>query len=154
MTQALKRSPNYWLTLKDCEIIFNTFNKSIQFDQPFPPFETREPNKLEGIIESVRQTFDRKHLNPTVYDAASSYFNQLIRGHPFQNGNKRIAVLFTHLFLLMNGLDFNLSYKGLYNMALQVAIFAESGWSSARTKDMCKQIMREFVVEKNMRRGK
>lgn len=119
----------------------------MDFDEPIPPFNTRYKGKLEGILNSVNQTFGGKYLNPTILDASASYFNQLIRGHPFQNGNKRVAVLFTHYFLLMNGLDYNLSYGEMFNFAVRIAIASELGFSSDRTKDWSKKIIEEFTID-------
>lgn len=147
MTKNLKKRPGYWLTLKDCESIFNRFFDRIQFDEPVPPFTTRSSGKLEGIIESVRQTYQKKHLNPTVLDAAAAYFNQLVRGHAFRNGNKRLAVLYTHVFLLRNDIDYKLSYNGMYNFAILLAQFAEKGLSAENTKKICKRIIGDFTIE-------
>lgn len=142
----LDQEPHFWLTTKISKDIFNAFSQHIQFDQPFPPFNTRPPGKLEGILNSVKQTYGGQHLNPTVLDAAAVYFNQIIRGHPFQNGNKRIAVLLTHVFLLAHGVEFTLSYKGMYDFALALAIYSEK-LNSEQTKEVCKKIIRRFTKE-------
>lgn len=94
----LNKTPQFWLDLKISEAIFAKAKHLIDYDEPIPPFDTRFPGRLESILESVRQTFDNKNLNPTVGDAAAAYFYQLISGHPFQNGNKRLAT--TLQFLL------------------------------------------------------
>ena len=147
MTKAAYKTPKIWLTLDACSLIFEKFRKQMDFDEPIPPFNTRYKGKLEGILNSVNQTFGGKYLNPTILDASASYFNQLIRGHPFQNGNKRVAVLFTHYFLLMNGLDYNLSYGEMFNFAVRIAIASELGFSSDRTKDWSKKIIEEFTID-------
>ena len=116
--------------------------------EPIPEFDTRFPGKLEGILNSVRQTFGGELLNHTVLDAAAAYFNQLIRGHPFRNGNKRMAVLFTHYFLLAHGVDFNLSYNELFFFAVTVAKAGERGISSEKTRDWSKKIIERFSEEK------
>lgn len=116
-------------------------------EEPIPPFNTRFPGKLEGILLSVQQTFDQRYLNPTVLDAAASYFNQLIRGHPFENGNKRMAVLFTHFFLFVHGIDFVLYFNEMYHFALLVAKAGELEISSEETKRWCKEIIKEFTKE-------
>ena len=92
MTKNLLKTPRYWLTLEDCENLLLDFNDLLTQEEPIPPFDSRYPGKLEGIIGSVSQKFSGKPLNNTVRDAATSYFNQFIRGHAFENGNKRCAV--------------------------------------------------------------
>jgi len=52
-------------------------------------------------------------------EASVAYFLQFLLGHPFQNGNKRMAVLFTHAFLLMNNLDFEISHQDLMRIAIE-----------------------------------
>ncbi|KKP59318.1 MAG: Death-on-curing family protein [Candidatus Gottesmanbacteria bacterium GW2011_GWA1_34_13] len=116
--------------------------------EPIPPIENRFPGKLESILASVRQTFDGKSLNATVLDAASAYFNQIIRGHPFQNGNKRLAVMYTHIFLLWHGLDLSLYYNEMFYFALTVAKAGEEGINSEKTRNWCKTIIGQFAQEK------
>ena len=150
MIKNLKKTPKYWLTLKDCEIIFNLFIDQIQFDEPVPPFNTRFVGKLDGIIESVRQTYKKKNLNNTVLDAAAAYFNQLVRGHAFRNGNKRMAVLFVHIFLLRHEIDYKLSYKGMYNFAMLLSRVAENGVKADETKNICRKVIADFTKDRKL----
>lgn len=80
--------------------------------------------------------------------AAAAYFNQIIRGHPFKNGNKRMAVLFTHYFLLAHQVDYSLSYNEMFNFALTVAIAGEQGISSEKTLVWSRKIIEKFTEEK------
>lgn len=59
-----------------------------------------------------------------------------------------MAVLFTHIFLLIHGIDFNLRYNELYHFAVFVARASEQGISSERTKEWCKMIIAEFTKER------
>lgn len=138
----LNKTPQFWLDLKTSEAIFEKNKHLIDYDEPIPPFDTRFPGRLEGILESVRQTFDKENLNPTIGDATAAYFYQLISGHPFQNGNKRLATLFTHLFLIMNGFDLAVSYEYLYNFAILVA---QNPYKLPPkvTKDACKKVFED-----------
>lgn len=137
-------TPRYWLTLADCEKLLTDFRTLLSLKEPIPPFEKRYPDKLEGILGSVEQTFDGQFLNPIVLDAAAAYFNQFVRGHAFENGNKRCAVLFTHFFLLTNGVDLTLSPEEMYNFAVLIARAGEDKVSPGVTKEWCIQILREF----------
>jgi len=144
--RRLDQKPRLWLTAESSEDILNRFSQNIQFDQPFDPFKKRDSDKLESILNSVKQTFGRQHLNPTVLDAAAAYFNQLVRGHAFENGNKRIAVLFTHVFLLLHGIEFTLDYMSIYKFALLLAIFSDR-FNSNKTKEICRKIINDFTRE-------
>lgn len=148
MTKKIQMTPKEWLTLQNCALLFKSFRQKLSYDEPIPEFETRFSGKLEGILNSVSQTYEGEYLNPTVLKAAAAYFNQLIRGHPFENGNKRMAVLFTHFFLLRNGLDFVLNHRQLYRFALIIAQASEAGIKAEETKIWCKDVIVKFVEEK------
>lgn len=144
----LDEKPHFWLTTSVSEAIFNRYKSDIEFDEPIPSFNSRFPGKLESILGSVSQEFEGKPLNPTVLDAAAAYFNQIIRGHPFQNGNKRIAILLTHFFLLIHDIDFTLTWQGMYNFALAIASFSKDN-KITNTKEICKEIIKDFTEEIN-----
>jgi len=144
MTRNILKTPKYWLTLEDCESLLMDFKTLLSRKEPIPPFEQRYPNKLEGILGSVKQTFDGKYLNSTVLEAAASYFNQFVRGHAFENGNKRTAVLFTHWFLLANDVRPNLTPEEMYNFAILIARAGEMKIKAYETKKWCKQVLNQF----------
>jgi death-on-curing family protein len=147
MTKRLQKTPRIWLNLSTCERIFGIFREKWEYDEPMPDFDTRFPGRLESIVESVRQTFGRKYLNPTVLDAAAAYFGQLVRGHAFENGNKRMGVLFTHIFLLANGVDLTLTAEDLYNLAVMLARVGEKRKGEEEIKEWCKGIFRQYCVD-------
>jgi len=148
MITALKKPPRYQLRVEDCEHIFKAFSRELIFDEPIPPFRTRPKGKLESILFSVNQTFGRKRLNPTLLDTVVALFYQLIKGHPFINGNKRLAVVYTHVYLLINGVDIKLSYRELYEFALFVAINSKNGDKSDLVKKACRNIFSEYSVSR------
>lgn len=145
MMKNLLKTPKIWLTLDVCEELFEIFRKKIEFDEPIPAFDTRFPGRLESIINSVSQSYKGKYLNSTVIDAAVAYFNQLVRGHAFENGNKRIAVLFTDFFLWSNSIEFTLSWQEMYHFAVLVAQAGEKNISFEETKKLCREIIGEFT---------
>lgn len=145
MIKKLLETPKNWLTPEECERIFEVFRKRLELGEPIPPFNTRFQGKLEGILFSVSQTFGGSPLNGTILDASAAYFNQIIRGHPFKNGNKRMAVLFTHVFLLNHGIDYELSYAEMFNFAIAVARAGESGITSEKTRDWCRVVIAKFT---------
>lgn len=148
MTKKLYATPKNWLTLDDSRSLFETFRNRIGEEEPIPEFVTRFPDRLEGILESVRQSFAGKFLNPTILSAAAAYFNQLIRGHPFRNGNKRMGVLFTHYFLLSHGVDLTLHYNELFNFAVLLARAGEQGISQKMTKEWSVKVLQVFTEER------
>lgn len=147
MTGRIYEIPKYWLTLDVCADIFEEFSKSLEFDEPIPPFETRFPGKLESILGSVPQTSNGKLLNPSILEAAASYFNYLIRDHHFLNGNKRLSVLFTHFFLLRHGIEFDLSFGEIYNLAVFVAQAGERGIGGDAARKICSKVIEDFTKD-------
>jgi len=77
-------------------------------------------------------------------DATAAYFNQLVRGHAFRNGNKRLAILYTHVFLLRNKLDLEISWEGMYNVAIWLASAAQFGIDADTTEQVCKDVIEDY----------
>lgn len=144
MIKNLLQTPRYWLNLEDCRILLLEFNDLLSQEEPIPPFDNRYPGKLEGILGSVKQTYGGQYLNSTVLDASASYFNQLIRGHAFENGNKRCAVFFTQFFLLMNKVELTLNPSEMYNLAVVIAKASENYVKPETTKQWSKEVFSKF----------
>lgn len=90
--------------------------KTMNWDEPIPAFETRFPNALESCIATPFMKFDKKYLYKGLVGKAAILFYLLIKNHPFQNGNKRMAVtsLFVFLFIKNNKwlkVDTNVLYR-------------------------------------------
>lgn len=148
MTKNLLKEPRYWLNLEGCKKLFEDFRQLIEFDEPIPDFDTRFPGRLESILSSVDQTFGDKHLNDSVLKAASSYFNQIVRGHPFQNGNKRMGVLFTHAFLYINGVELTIKQDELYEFALYIASSTSENKTNDHVKKICERVIERFAKDR------
>lgn len=111
-----------WLTLKHIkDICFIYAQIHLTFDEPIPPFETRFPGRLESIPEIPRQEFEGRMFYPTLIEQAAVLFYSLIKGHPFLNGNKRMAIISLLTFLLLNKKWLRTSIKDLYDITVMVA---------------------------------
>ena len=91
------------------------------WDEPIPDFGTRFPQKLEGCLGAIKQTFSKKELYPTLHKKAAALFYFMIKDHPFQNGNKRVAIMTMIYFLHINGQWLRIDNQVLYNFAKWVA---------------------------------
>lgn len=112
----------YYLTLEDAkEICFNLVQQLLEFQEPVPEFETRFPMKLESILETPKQTFGEKELYPTIFEKATCYFYFIIKNHPLLNGNKRLAIITTYVFLRVNGYNFIVPWEKMYSFAIGIA---------------------------------
>jgi death on curing protein len=95
--------------------------KLMGYNEPIPDFITRYPNTLERCLGALQQTYNQKDLYPTFLDKASILFYLMIKNHPFQNGNKRVAMMSLFYFLIKNKKWIRVDTKVLYNFAKWVA---------------------------------
>ncbi len=111
------------------------------YGEPIPPFDTRYPDKLESCLKTPFQTFDGKSLYRGFEKQASILFYLMIKNHPFQNGNKRVAVLTLIYFLFSNDRTLIVSNAELYDFAKFVAA------SDAGDKDAVMVQIEDFVAK-------
>lgn len=110
------------ITLKEIEYTaFQLAQKTLKWNEPIPPFETRQPNLLESCLATPFQRFSGKKLYKGLISKAAVLFYLMIKNHPFQNGNKRIAVTTLFMFLYLNKKWLEVDNQILYNFAVWVA---------------------------------
>jgi len=102
-------------------IAFVVTRKLFSFNQPIPEFKTRYPNTLESCLAIPFQTFDGKDLYPSFIKKVSVMFYLMNKNHPFQNGNKRIAVTTLLYALSENKKWLRVNTAKLYETAVWVA---------------------------------
>jgi prophage maintenance system killer protein len=110
------------LTLAEVQLVsYQLAKELLEFNEPIPSFESRFPDKLESCIATPFQTFGGKPLYRGLLGKASILFYLMIKNHPFENGNKRIAVATLFLFLARNGKWISVEPFTLYQFAKSVA---------------------------------
>lgn len=110
------------ISLAEVEYItFRLTRELMTYDEPIPDFATRFPNVLESCLAVPFQRFEKKSLYQTIGQKAAILFYLLIKNHPFQNGNKRIAMTTLFYFLFKNKKWLEVDEKKLYNFAVWVA---------------------------------
>jgi len=110
------------ISVKDVEYLaFRLAQETMSYNEPIPDFATRYPNILESCLAVPFQTFSKKSLYPSFSKKAGILFYLLIKNHPFQNGNKRIAMTTLFLFLFLNKKWLRADAQKLYNFAVWVA---------------------------------
>lgn len=88
-----------YITIKEC--VDHIFDEALQFDES----KLTEPYKndkrgivlLEGILDQIRSD-----LYATFYEKAAFLFVSINKGHFFQNGNKRLALILLLHFINKN----------------------------------------------------
>jgi len=110
------------ITLKEIEYIaFKLAQETLSFNEPIPDFSTRFPHILESCLATPFQSFSGKSLYPTLMSKAGILFYLIIKNHPFQNGNKRIAMTALFVFLYKNNKWLKVDTQELYNFTVWVA---------------------------------
>ena len=128
------------ITIADVEYLaFRLAKEHLSFDEPIPDFSTRFPNSLESCVLTPFQRFSGKALYPTLVAKASILFYLMIKNHPFQNGNKRIAITTLLTFLYGNNKWLKADNQELYNFTVWVA------QSPAQLKDQVVAAIQKFI---------
>jgi len=110
------------LTIKDVEYVaFMLARQHMTYNEPIPDFITRFPNLLESCLIIPFQKFEKKSFYKGFIEKTAILFYLMIKNHPFQNGNKRIAMTTLFLFLRKNNKWLKVDQKELYNFAVWVA---------------------------------
>jgi death-on-curing protein len=110
------------VTVKEvAHITFKMAQELLSFNEPIPDFSTRTPNILESCLATPFQTFGGKFLYPGFLTRASMLFYFMIKNHPFENGNKRIAITTLFTFLFANNKWLIADIQELYNFTVWVA---------------------------------
>jgi len=93
----------------------------MEWGEPIPAFNTRFPDRLESCLKTPFQKFEGKSLYRGHVGKGAVLFYLMIKNHPFQNGNKRVAVMTLLYFLLKNGWWITVDNDTLYDFANEVA---------------------------------
>lgn len=110
------------LSVQEVEYVAHQLAKEwMTWHEPIPDFDTRFPHVLESCLAAPFQTFGGKSPYRELVGKASVLLYLLIKNHPFQNGNKRIAVAALLTFLFKNGKWLDVDNTELYNFAKWVA---------------------------------
>jgi len=110
------------VSVKEVEYIsFRLAQEIMSFNEPIPDFSTRFPNILESCLAVPFQTFLGKTPYPNFIAKAGILFYLMIKNHPFQNGNKRIAMASLFVFLYKNDKWIKVNSQELYNFTMWIA---------------------------------
>lgn len=132
-----------FLTLGHIEqVCFEYAKTHLAYLEPIPSFESRFPGKLESALGAPQRTYDGKLLYPMLPRQAAVLFYEMVKLHPFQNGNKRIATVALMVFLSLNEQWLQADWKELYDIAIIVAS------SKVENRDGVLGLLEEFIKNK------
>lgn len=115
------------MRIKDLSILeveyvaYRLARETMGWNEPIPDFSARFPGKLESCIAVPFQGFNRKLFYKGLSEKAAVLFYLMVKNHPFENGNKRIAIATLFYFLYKNKKWIEVDNQELYNFAKWVA---------------------------------
>ncbi len=110
------------VTILDVEYVAHRLaRETMSWSEPIPDFSTRFSDALERCIDQPYQAFGGRQLYPGLIKKSAILFYLMIKNHPFQNGNKRIAMATLLFFLYKNNKWIKVDNQELYNFAKWVA---------------------------------
>jgi len=75
----------------------------------------RDRNLLSSALYMPESSFDGKYLHETIPAMAAAYTFHICQNHPFIDGNKRVALASSLVFLDINGYELNCENETLFN---------------------------------------
>lgn len=102
-------------------VAFYLAEKFMGWNEPIPDFSTRFPNILESCLAAPFSSFGGKNVYQGTAEKAAMLFYLMVKNHPFQNGNKRIAMTTLLYFLHKNNCWLKVDEKEFYNFAEWIA---------------------------------
>ena len=74
-----------------------------------------EEGRLDAALDSPKNRFHYASVTPDVFQLAAAYAYALTRDHPFVDGNKRMALVVSGVFLELNGFRLEASEGEAYS---------------------------------------
>ena len=84
-------------------------------------FGVRDINLLSSAIYMPESSFKGQYLHTTIPAMAAAYAFHICQNHPFIDGNKRVALASSLVFLDINGYEFDCDVDILYNEIMNLA---------------------------------
>ena len=85
------------------------------------PIEVRDVGLLESAVHRPRASVLGQDAYPDLFFKAAALMHSLAGNHPLVDGNKRLAWLATHVFLVKNGVVLDPSDDAAYDFVIAVA---------------------------------
>ena len=74
-----------------------------------------------SALSRPQNTYHYSNSKPDIAELAAAYAFELAKNHPFNDANKRTALIAMRLFLKLNGYDLSAPPEEKYRMIIQVA---------------------------------
>jgi len=135
----------YYITVREVETTAYLMAVRLKWSEPIPPVKTRYHGKLESALGAPFQTFQGKPIYRSVPAKAAALFYFLVKSHPFQNGNKRIALTAVLVYLYHCGYWLKMSPDELYEIAVWVA--GSPRTAQAESMDFLRRVVKQNLIK-------
>ncbi|MDP1560230.1 MAG: type II toxin-antitoxin system death-on-curing family toxin, partial [Pirellulaceae bacterium] len=82
----------------------------------------RDIGLLESALAQPQASFDGEYLHHDVFEMAAAYLYHIVLNHPFVDGNKRVALASSLVFLEINGILIEASDDELVDLTVAAAM--------------------------------
>ena len=103
------------------EILFIHYRLLVELQPSNDDFTILNPGNLEAAVDRPKQSVNGGDAYPGPIDKAAALTESIIRGHPFQDGNKRVGITAGCVFLQNNGYIINASNDDIFTAAIKIA---------------------------------
>jgi death-on-curing protein len=85
------------------DVVHVLVTRDFTIEEPMPPWETVDLRRLEQILAAPQQSGFGIKYYPRLSDKAAVLLYLMVKNHAWENGNKRMALISTLVFLGLNG---------------------------------------------------
>jgi len=140
------KEAKFVLEYESCRNIIVLLKKNLMVGKKTSGFFGVEPEgRFEGIAKNLYQTFDKKELYKTIEEKAAHLLYFTIKGHPFVDGNKRIASFLFVYFLDKNDYLYRKNGEKKINDNALVALALLVAESDPQEKDILIKIVINLI---------
>ena len=102
------------------KVINLTFHQD-QLDRYGGKSGVRDEKLLESALAQAQASFGGEYVHEKIFQMAAAYGFHLCQNHPFNDGNKRTALIAMYTFLYVNGYQIKADKKSLFAIMLDLA---------------------------------
>ena len=110
-------------------------------------FGQEKAGEFKGNLLNIYQSFGGEELLPSVEQKAANLLYYVIKGHPFNDGNKRIGAYLFVLFLHKNGILYKANGEAKINDNALASLALLVATSAPEQKDIIIKLVMNMLVE-------
>lgn len=81
----------------------------------------RDQGLLESALAMPQAGFGDQYVHADLFEMAAAYLFHIVKNHPFIDGNKRCGAVAARTFLILNGIDVEMTSDEIYDLVIATA---------------------------------